>query len=265
MPSNDGGFSMNPSTYKQVVANAQKLLEVVEQLGGVDTLSKDLASLKSSLEQTQTELTGVKDSVGELSDDLSKTNNALEKAQDDIMNMSKDIDEAEKSIKEIEDDVKELDEAVLNPPEDSDGSLVSSENGTKVIGVHINTANSEVNNLIADYNQGVTFEFKNTSVIGLKGKTGMSGDYCCVMTIKKDSPIEGETPDAIDADECQIAYGTDGVYLFKRSAQDDGSWGTWAEMPKAAEIEVRQQFVESDTEPTDQIAGEYWFENIGTV
>lgn len=266
MPNTDNtGFVMNPSTYKQVVENAKKLLEVAEDLGGLEGLGDQLTELKNAVDGYEQQFTDINDKLTEHDQKFvgyDESIGKIDQIQDDVNNMKDTVSSNNESIGKLEETVKNLDEAILNPPEGSDGSLVSSENGTKVIGVHINTTNSEVNNLIADYNQGVTFEYKNTTVIGLKGKTGMTGDYCCVMTVKKDSPIDGETPETITADEFQFAYGTDGVYLFKRSANSDGSWGEWLGMPEGTAVEIRQQFVESDTEPVDQQTGEYWFENL---
>lgn len=195
-------FKIDPSTYKQVVKNAQALAN----LGDLTDVPYDI--------------------------------NQLYKYVDQLVDM------------------------ILNAPSTGDGGdiTVDTDGNLKVIGIHVNTSNSEVNNLIADYNQGITFEIKNTQVIGIRGAEGFSGNYCLVQTAKKDSPLKGE-PTTIDGFTAfQIAYGTDGLYMCRRDALPDGQWGEWSEISGASG--GGGQFVQADVQPEDQEEGDYWMQPI---
>lgn len=209
------GPKINPSTYKQVVENAAKLLQLVGQLGDLSELPYDLNELARRVEELSNK----------------------------ILDVQPDPDTGGIG---------------------TEGDVVNSGTGVKVIGIHVNTSKTEENSTIDEYAHGVTFEFKNSEVIGVKGKTGMTGDYCFIMTVKKDSPIAGE-PETLGAKEFQIAYGTDGIYMFRREVTPEGGWGEWQERVDPKPQEVRQQFVQSDTQPTDQLEGEYWCEPITTT
>ena len=169
------------------------------------------------------------------------------------------------SFNELAQIVKELQDKLINITEPGEnGDVVNTENGFKVIGIHVNTSNSETNTLPNEYKQGITFEIKNTDVIGLKGKAGVSENYCLIMTAVQDSKLENET--VIDGFTAfQFAYGTDGLVLYKRTATDDMSaWEEWTGQELGGE--ARQQFIqtEDNTQPGEhvQLAGEYWMETL---
>ena len=172
-----------------------------------------------------------------------------------------DLSDVPYDINQLYEYVNQLKEMILDAPSTGgDGDVtVDTEGNMKVIGIHVNTSNSEVNNLIADYNQGITFEIKNTQVIGIRGSEGFSGNYCLVQTAKQDASLEGE-PNTIDGFTAfQIAYGTDGLYMCRRDAQPDGRWGEWSEISGAR---GGGQIIQADVQPEDQEEGDYWMQPI---
>lgn len=173
-----------------------------------------------------------------------------------------DLSDVPYDINQLYNIVNELKEMIMDSPGTGGNSDITQgeDGGAKVIGVHVNTTNSEENTLIENYNQGVTFEIKNTQVIGIKGRTGFTGDYCALQTIKQDSSIEGESETPINFTAFQIAYGTDGLYMCRRDALADGSWGEWSEISGATGS--GGQIVDSETQPEDQNEGDYWMQHI---
>ena len=195
-------FKMDPSTYKQVVKNAQALAN----LGDLTDVPYDINQLYEYVNQLKDMILDASSSGG-------------------------------------------------------DGDIaVDTEGNIKVLGVHVNTSNSEVNTLVADYHQGITFEIKNTQVIGIRGSEGFSGNYCLVQTAKQDTPLEGE-PNKIEGfTPFQIAYGTDGLYMCRRDALPNGQWGEWSEISGASG--GGGQFVQANVQPEDQEEGDYWMQPI---
>ena len=173
-----------------------------------------------------------------------------------------DLTDVPYDINQLYEYVNKLKEMILDASSTGgDGDItVDTEGNIKVLGVHVNTSNSEVNTLVADYNQGITFEIKNTQVIGIRGSEGFSGNYCLVQTAKQDTSLEGE-PNKIEGfTPFQIAYGTDGLYMCRRDAQPDGQWGEWSEISGASG--GGGQFVQADVQPEDQEEGDYWMQPI---
>lgn len=172
-----------------------------------------------------------------------------------------DLSDVPYDINQLYEYVNQLKEMILDAPSTGgDGDVtVDTEGNMKVIGIHVNTSNSETNNLIADYNQGITFEIKNTQVIGIRGSEGFTGNYCLVQTAKQDTSLEGE-PNTIDGFTAfQIAYGTDGLYMCRRDAQPNGQWGEWSEISGAR---GGGQIIQADVQPEDQEEGDYWMQPI---
>lgn len=167
------------------------------------------------------------------------------------------------TVKEMSEIVDKLNDMFLKTDSSggtSGGDLVATDNGVKIIGVHVTTSNSEVDTPASEYPQGLTVELKNVSVIGLSGKTGMESPYCFVFTMVKDSSLSGE-PEEIDYKPMQLAFANSLMYTYARFADTpDSEWGTWKEREEQT---VRQQIVDSTSEPTDQLEGEYWLELIG--
>ena len=201
---------INPSTYKQVVENAKKILELLDSVG-------------------------------------------------DITNITEDITD----INKILDELKGL---IINPP--ATGDIINTDDGLKVIGVHINTSKKDENTPITDYQQGITFEFKNTTVIGVDSLPGMSsGPYCAVMTVKQDSSITGESG-PITTTPFQIAYSVGEFYFYRRNVTDGNAWGEWLQQQLGggggSGGDYRQQIIQSETEPVGQEVGDYWAEPIAS-
>lgn len=220
----DAKFTPNPSTYKQVIANMQAIQDTVTKLGDLDKLDDNLIETLGKLNLT-------------------------------LSTISKNINTMSKTISDLDKKTDELDKTVNQPPET--GGIVNTDDGMKVVGVHVNTESSDVNTTINTYVQGVTWEFKKASVIGLSGKPGVVDPYVAVMTVKRDTPLEGE-PSTLDTTDFQIAYGSEGLNIYRRPAISDTKWGDW----KGLEIDNSKQIIESTTQPTNQKAGDYWAEPI---
>lgn len=225
-------MGMNPSTYKQVVENMEKVAQLVDELkaltGKVDTDEESIKSLSDKIDAMSKEL-------GDLTD-LPMT------------------------VKEMYDVIKEVEDKVLNPdPTTNTGDIVSTDDGVKVVGVHTNTTNKDSDTAPNSYKQGLTLELKKAEVIGLKGQDGITKDYIFVITLNQDTAIAGETAVASGKYSIQqIAYGDTAGIEYSRVSTSDTKWGDWSKMSG----EGGNQFVQSDTEPTDQKAGDYWCEPI---
>lgn len=225
-------MGMNPSTYKQVVENMEKVAQLVDELktltGKVDTDEESIKSLSDKIDAMSKEL-------GDLTD-LPMT------------------------VKEMYDVIKEVEDKVLNPdPTTNTGDIVSTDDGVKVVGVHTNTTNKDSGTAPNSYKQGLTLELKKAEVIGLKGQDGITKDYIFVITLNQDTAIAGETAVASGKYSIQqIAYGDTAGIEYSRVSTSDTKWGDWSKMSG----EGGNQFVQSDTEPTDQKAGDYWCEPI---
>lgn len=202
----------NPSTYRQVIENMEKIL-----------------SVKVNIDQLM-------DSVG-------------------------NVAELPLTIKDIADIVEKLKILFLDPKDPgTGGDIVTTENGVKIIGVHVNTTNIDVDMLASDYPQGLTVELKSVGVIGLAGKPGMVHPYCFLFTMKKDSPIDGE-PENVDYVPMQVAFANDAMYLYSRfAAKDTGAWGGWKERQEQPQQDGHQQIVDSVSEPIGQREGDYWLQ-----
>jgi len=225
-------MGMNPSTYKQVVENMEKVAQLVDELktltGKVDTDEESIKSLSDKIDAMSKEL-------GDLTD-LPMT------------------------VKEMYDVIKEVEDKVLNPdPTTNTGDIVSTDDGVKVVGVHTNTTNKDSDTAPNSYKQGLTLELKKAEVIGLKGQDGITKDYIFVITLNQDTAIAGETAVASGKYSIQqIAYGDTAGIEYSRVSTSDTKWGDWSKMSG----EGGNQFVQSDTEPTDQKVGDYWCEPI---
>lgn len=208
---------INPSTYKQVVENAKKILELLDSAGDITNITEDITNIKG---------------------DITDINKILE----------------------------QLKKLVINPP--ATGDIINTDDGLKVIGIHINTSKKDENTPITDYQQGITFEFKNTTVIGVNSLPGMSsGPYCAVMTVKQDSSITGESG-PITTTPFQIAYSVDEFYFYRRNVTDGNAWGEWLQQQLGggggSGGDYRQQIIQSETEPVGQEVGDYWAEPIAS-
>lgn len=174
-----------------------------------------------------------------------------------------EVTELPLTIKDIAAIVDELKKKLLDPMDKgTGGDLVSTENGIKIIGIHVVTKNSDVDLLASEYPQGLTVELKNTAVIGLADKTGMVQPYCFMFTMKKDSPIDGE-PETVDYSPMQVAFSNSMMYMYSRFADSpDGAWGEWKERQEQTiePGENRQQIISSVNEPVGQVENEYWLQ-----
>lgn len=225
-------MGMNPSTYKQVVENMEKITQLIEELkaltGKVETDEESIKTLSAKIEAMSKEL-------GDLTD-LPMT------------------------VKEMYAVIKEVEDKILNPdPATNTGDIVNTEDGVKVVGIHTNTTNKDTDTAPNSYKQGLTLELKKTDAINLKDMEGITKDYVFVITLNQDSAIAGESAVASGKYSIQqIAYGDTAGIEYSRVNTSDTKWGDWSKMSG----EGGKQIIQSDTQPTDQKAGDYWCEPI---
>lgn len=244
-----------PSTYKQVVKNMQDILAQLEIL---NSINDKVNSYDTKFDEINSNFTTINQSFEKINTELVTINSSIEKLGDLT-------DFPYGSITELAEKVEELEDKLLKhtEPGTASGDVVNTDNGIKVVGVHVNTTNVTENTTINNYTQGITYEIKSTEAIGLKGKPGVSGAYCMLVTFKQDATLTGEST-VTEFVPFQIAYGTDGMVMYKRTANSTDN--TWSEWVTTEQVKPRTQVIETDDnkQPADdvQIAGEYWMENL---
>jgi len=227
----------DPSTYRQVLKNMRLISELITDIQSIGKGDGE-AKLSEIITQIRTDLEQLAGRFG-----------------DSTTNIDEEIQKLLESLTSVTDRVEKIETSVTAPSGPSE--IVTTESGTRVLGVHVNIDKVNVDSPLSDYKYGVTWEFKNAAVIKVNAMSGMGNGYCAVMTVRTDSPVsEAETP--IDAIPFQVAYSITGVYFYKRYAAANGSWGAWQKQEEA-----HVQFVESETMPTNQIAGDYWIQPLG--
>lgn len=155
--------------------------------------------------------------------------------------------------------VQELADKILNADPSTGGDVVNSEEGIKVVGLHINTNNTDTDLTINQYKNGVTYEFKNVDVLKLTDTNGFIPGYCLLMTINKDGRIEGESDTEFTG--FQIAFTNGDTYgQYRRNATSDTTWGEW--MSLSGTTGGSSDWQHSDTQPEDQAEGGYWCQPI---
>ena len=164
------------------------------------------------------------------------------------------------TVKEMYEVIKEVEDKILNPdPTTNTGDIVNTEDGVKVVGIHTNTTNKDTDTAPNSYKQGLTLELKKTDAINLKDMEGITKDYVFVITLNQDSAIAGESAVASGKYSIQqIAYADTAGIEYSRVNTSDTKWGDWSKMSG----EGGKQIIQSDTQPTDQKAGDYWCEPI---
>ena len=116
----------------------------------------------------------------------------------------------------------------------------------KVIGHTIITINQAVSSQPSYYRHDITWELKNSDVIGLAGEKDI-GDVVTVMTVRANN----------GAPCWQVAYSDNHMTSYFRRATDDSTWGAW-------ESVGRKQLVRSDTQPADNLQdiSDYWYQTL---
>ena len=162
-------------------------------------------------------------------------------------------------IKNELDDIKEM----LNPDPSTGGAsdiTTDADGNIRVYGIQIITQNAELNNPPTAYTRDVTFELKSTAAVGLSTIDGFSNRYCIVITYKHNLP-SGESVDTFKYVPQQVAFG-DNFKTVSRNAQTNNSeWGTWHAITEEYVVKF-PVFVDQESEPSDQKAGDYWFKDI---
>lgn len=171
------------------------------------------------------------------------------------------------SIQDIINRLESLEETINNivsPDTPGAGDIIQNEDGSlSVAGVTIVLDFADENTTPGAYLRDVTFELKNTEVVGLSDIEAFTGmNYAMVVTYKHNLK-DGEQVDSYQYLPQQIAYGNNGV-MYCRTASDTSdtaSWGEW--MAVIPEIpEQQKQWVQSETEPQNQNIGDYWCEPL---
>lgn len=226
-------MGMNPSTYKQVVENMEKVAQLI----------LDLQTLSGKVNDDETTIKSLSDQVKKMAEELG------------------DLSDLPMTVKEMYEVIKEVEDKILNPdPSTSTGDIVSTDDGVKVVGIHTNTTDKDTDTAPNTYKQGMTLELKSAEAIGLKGMDGITKDYVFVVTLNQDTNIAGESAVAEGKYSTQqIAYGdTAGIEYSRVSA--GAAWGEWAKMSG----DGGTHFIQSDTQPAAdaQKPGDYWCEPI---
>lgn len=170
------------------------------------------------------------------------------------------------SLQDLIDRVSNLEEVInsITNPDAGSGDIIQNEDGSlTVLGVTIVTDFADTDTTPGSYTRDVTYELKNTTVVGLNSFSAFSGmNYAMVVTFKHNLATD-ESVDAFEYRPQQIAYGNNGV-MYCRTATDatsSASWGGWvAVQPEVPE--QQKQWMQSDTEPSNQTTGDYWCEPI---
>ena len=226
---------MNPSTYIQVRENMEKLMALVSKVNEISEATGDIDTIK--------------DEIAKINEDIDKLG---------------DLSDVPMTIKEITTIIEEINNKILNPEPDAGGDLINTEDGVKVIGIHANTTDSENDTAPNAYKQGMTLELKKASAVGLSDKEGINKEYVFVLTFVQDSSIKGESAIANDKYSCQqVAYADIAGVQYSRTSSDNIAWSDWAEMSGSGSGHI--QWVESTTEPVDQLSGDYWCEPLDVV
>lgn len=165
-----------------------------------------------------------------------------------------------------------LNDTVFNPDNTGSGGnsdlIVDVTNQMKVIGVTIVRDKMDENTPPSAYSRNVTYELKETAVVDLAGKEGITLDHVLIKTIAVNDA------DDVDYPAWQTAYGDVEMTTYFRKAESDDTWGDWIkvvdmqEILEKTEILIQQmghkQFIQSDNQPKDDVqeVGDYWMQPL---
>lgn len=171
-----------------------------------------------------------------------------------------DMSELPMTVSEMAAKVQQLTNAILTPP--PEGGAVSTPEGIKIIGIHSNTSNSEVDTVPSSYSQGMTLELKAAAKIGLSDKEDIVKPYIFVLTFVQDSALEAESALPENSfSPMQLAFADASAVQYMRIAENN-VWGEWKIQGDGTGEEQVLQIIQSETEPVDQPEGHYWCEPI---
>lgn len=251
---------MNPSTFIQVRENMEKLIELVNRVNELAETTSDISVIKD-------QIIIIKDQIIDINEKLNDLN--LDQAQLDLINAKLDklgdLTNVTITIEEIQQVINEINNKILNPDPTKPGDIIDTDDGVKVVGIHTNTTDKDNDTTPDTYKQGLTLELKKASAVGLSGKTGIDKEYVFVMTFVQDSSIKAENAVETGSYTCQqVAYADIAGTQYSRISTDGTSWGEWAEMSGTGTPTgtPHLQWVESETEPMDQVSGDYWCEPL---
>ena len=163
------------------------------------------------------------------------------------------------TVQEMAAAITALQDTVLTPGAGSD-LAVDVNNNSKVLGLHVNTANSTTDLTPDKYSSGCTVELKRTTTIAANSLAGVTDAYCFLITFKQDSNTTDETTIDLTGGyhPTQLIIANNSFFIYKRIALSN-VWGEWTGRPVQ-----NPQFVTTpdSTAPTNQASGEFWVETI---
>lgn len=254
---------MNPSTFVQVRENMEKLIQLVQQVNELAETTSDISVIKDQIIVIKDQIIDINEKLNDLSLDQSE----LDAIRADLDKLG-DLTNVNITIEEIQNVINDINDKILNPDPTKPGDIVDTDDGVKVVGIHTNTTDKDNDTTPDAYKQGLTLELKKASAVGLSGKTGIDKEYVFVMTFVQDTSIKTESAVAAGTYTCQqVAYADIAGTQYSRISSDGTSWGEWAEMSGTGGDtpiipDQHLQWVESETEPTDQVSGDYWCEPL---
>lgn len=247
--------------------NSTTGLEVIA--GKVNNATTGIAALNTNLNNTKNRVSALENDV----DVLQAYTHFPEGLKIDSTGTIKDannnvVTPPDISYDTIVDLVEELRDRFIDLPAGGGSAIQTTDDGiTKVMGVHVNTYNNTSIGAPSSYKYGVTYEIKKiASVIPsdiYQNRIEFTGEtYCLIATYTVDSKLHNES--AVSTfntfNPFQIMVCPKSGNYFKRYADTlTGTWGPWTSAIRTM-IEMAEV---SATEPTTQLAGEFWYEILG--
>ena len=225
-----------PSTYQQVVENANKLAEHTTSINSLASIVGDASSgLVSEVNKLDLTIYG----------DGTAANPGLADKVEDIAS----------AMDAIEESVDEINETIFNDDPTTEGNSdihFDPETGEMcVTNITIITENAGVNSQPSAYERDITYEFKLASAVGLSGYDGITATHVLIIT-------HCCTDSSINYPVWQAAIGDSEMKMYQRVATSASVWGAWTPVSG----DSHRQIVDSDTQPSGQEVGDYWLETI---
>ena len=251
-----------------------KLSEIEEDIGSISGIGTRLDTIEGDIDTLETKVGTVEDKVEDLETVTGSIEEYLQIEVDPETGDIKDkeghtIELPELSYEDLLKYVEILKEMFLGGGGSSDtGALVPSDDGVKVLGIHVNTKDPDTIGAPSTYKTGVTYEIKRIPS-DLRSEEGFSGEtYCLLVTHTVDSKIDGEAAVSTynSFNPFQIIYVPGNVYYYKRFATSlSDSWGNWASSKPvipAQRTMAEMAVIAADSSGLDQLTGEFWYEPL---
>lgn len=248
-------LKMNPSTYKQVRENMEKIGAAIDKVEDLDT---HVQGIDAKVESIDTDISGIKTDVDNLEGRMDTAETDIDNVEEKVDDVIDTITGQGISIEDLATTVKELKVVIIDRP--TGGDVMVDDNKMRILGLHVNSDNKDTDLKPSQYKHGYTAELKKASVIGLDDAEGVAKEYVFVVTLVQDERLSTET--AVDASKfacIQFAYADAEAITYRRINNGD-AWAEWVK--QSGGDKSHTQWVQSDTEPVDQIEGDYWCEPI---